>query len=89
MLLKGLVKNYETVTIEQILRALTLMKRCIEAHTEVVYTYSLYFYDDFIELMSRVLGKLRYMRLDLDTDFSLKDDQIDQRMEDLENVVKV
>ena len=47
------------------------MKKSIFAHTEVVYTYSKYFYDDFIELMSRILGYIHYQKLNYETDLTL------------------
>ena len=60
MLLKGFMNNFETVTVEQVKKALQYMKLCISADTEVAYTYSRQFYDEYYELLSRVLGHVHY-----------------------------
>jgi len=53
------------------------MKKCIEAHTEVVYTFSKFFYDDFYELMSRIIGRVHYEKINMETDFSNDNEEVD------------
>lgn len=76
MYMKGMIKNFETITIDHIKTGLTYMKSCIDAHIEVVYTFSKVFYDDFFELMSRILGKFHYDKLNMETDYSMNSDEV-------------
>lgn len=59
-MMRGFLKNYEAVSIDNIRKALTYMKKCIDAHVEVVYTYDKSFYDDFFIVMDRIMGKLYF-----------------------------
>lgn len=52
------------------------MKYCLAAHTEVVNVYAKYFYDDFIELMSRILGYTHYLQLSYNSDNTLTHEEI-------------
>jgi len=40
MLVRGLLKNYETITIKQINRVLHYINLCINAHIENVYAFN-------------------------------------------------
>ena len=58
MLMRGLLKSYDTISLENINKSLSYMKKCIDAHIEVVYTFTKAFYDDYFLVMDRMLGKL-------------------------------
>jgi hypothetical protein len=38
-------------------------KKCIDAHFEVVNTYSKAFYDDFYEVIGRIMGLIHFERM--------------------------
>lgn len=69
MTVRGLLKTPEINNKDQILKALQYMQKCIDAHIEVVYTYTKAFYDDFFMIMDRILAKfyfdIRVMESDL------------------------
>lgn len=48
------------MTISHINKGLKYMKKCMQAHIEVVYTFNKDFYDDFYTLIDRILGKVQY-----------------------------
>ncbi len=39
------------------------VKICIDAHLEVVNTFTRSFYDDFYEVMSRIMGLIHFQRM--------------------------
>ena len=63
MVMKGLTSSFETVKLDNIKLGLTYIKKCIDAHFEVVNTFTKVFYDDYFILMSRILGRLHYEEL--------------------------
>jgi hypothetical protein len=75
--MRGFLKNYETISLDNIRTGLKYMNRSIKAHIEVVYTYTKAFYDDFYEIMDRILGKLHYEIRVKELDFKLTSDDIE------------
>ncbi len=65
------------------------MKQCISADTEVVYTFSRQFYDEYFELLSRVLGRLHYEKLKLNSDYSNSEDEIILIMLEVSEIVEL
>ena len=59
-ILKGFLSNYEAITIDKIRKALKYMTQCIDAHEEVVYSFEKNFYDNFMLVMDRIIGKLYF-----------------------------
>ncbi|CDW83340.1 proprotein convertase subtilisin kexin type partial [Stylonychia lemnae] len=58
MLLKGLLKNYETADLDDVLRMLQHMRNCIYAHSEIVFSFQIEYYDSFYLTMGRIFGKI-------------------------------
>ena len=77
MLMRGLLKNYESISLDNIRTGLKYMNRSIYAHIEVVYTYNKAFYDDFYEVLDRILGKLHFELRLKEIDMKLSNDDIE------------
>ncbi len=60
MTLKGLLSNFEVITQSQVLHGLKYVEKSIFAHTAVVYTYDSEFYEDFFDMMGRVISKVYF-----------------------------
>jgi hypothetical protein len=70
MTLKALLKNFETITMGEIEKVMLYIRSGIHAHTQTVYAFDKEFYDDFFDLMGRILAKAHID--DLLSDLSLK-----------------
>lgn len=70
MTLKALVKNFETITMAEIQNVMLYIHSAIHAHTQTVYAFDKEFYDDFFDLMGRILAKAHFD--DLVSDLGLK-----------------
>lgn len=65
MVMRGLLNSYETITMSSLNQALTHMYNCIFAHTEISFAYQFEFFDDFYDVMGRVLGKMHFDKIDM------------------------
>jgi hypothetical protein len=62
--IRGFLKSFETFTsFIPLTIALRYVKTTIDAHFEVVNTYTRAFYDDFYEVMSRIMGLIHFQRM--------------------------
>ena len=57
MMIKGLLHNFETIDMADINTVLDFIHAAIHSHTQVVYAFDKEFYEDFFDVMSRILGK--------------------------------
>ena len=70
-MMRGLLGNYETVAIVHIETYLNYTKTCVFAHTEVIYTMTESFHKAFFEVMSRILGRVHFEKLSMESDQSI------------------
>ena len=62
--IRGFLKSFETFnSFESLKNAMRYVKICIDAHLEVVNTFTRSFYDDFYEVMSRIMGLIHFQRM--------------------------
>ena len=62
--IRGFLKSFETFnSFTSLTTAMRYVKICIDAHFEVVNTYTRAFYDDFYEVMSRIMGLIHFQRM--------------------------
>jgi hypothetical protein len=78
MTLKALTKNFETISMGEIEKVMHYIHSAIHSHTQIVYAFDKEFYDDFFDLMGRILAKAHFDELlsDLGLMKLLKDDAI-------------
>lgn len=89
MLLRGFLQNYETISIDNIRKALTYMHKTIFAHTEVVYTYEKSFYDDFFYVMDKLLGKFYFDVTVMRANIRFSDEQVEEFQESLSDIMQM
>jgi hypothetical protein len=87
MIMRGFLKNYETVSLDNIRTGLKYMNKSIYAHIEVVYTFTKAFYDDFYEVMDRILGKLHSEVRVKELDFKLTVDDIEEFQRSMSDIM--
>jgi hypothetical protein len=62
--IRGFLKSFETFnSFIPLTNAMRYVKTTIDAHFEVVNTYTRALYDDFYEVMSRIMGLIHFQRM--------------------------